>query len=619
MAATLEQFVYTPLQAGEIRLLYPEIVSETEQRWSVKVVSLKDQLGQRTRLEYDALSYTWGDQTDRFPITLNGREIKIGHSLYEALPYLARRDSQLPIWIDGLCMNQQDDAEKTIQIRLMGEIYEAAQQVWVWLGPGTALNQQIIAKLPKLPRSNYVDVVRTYHLVGSGDQIVHLLSSDEAWSTLYDLIDNKWYSRLWVYQETAFAKRIRVLLGEHEVNWDVLERATTAWASCEWDFVGADGRKIRAPSKSANNIFLARHIGQRFTMSGTAINGEDFAKVLQQTMCAHCLDPRDRVNALLRFAQPNLPIDAPLQDMYSCLSRALFQVLRPSDYQWWEFVRLAASANKRPGLPSWCPDFHDVAGRAAMPGAIRKIDQLLGEDEEHFCPSKRRSRAEWTRDLHSKELVMRGQIFDRLETILPGLDDLGVSGDFCTVKGLRAFLAWEKLIASSLISSEGRSKPEGYKLTPGAYWGMMNGGHAENCKTHSGYASLDEFRQEEYEAWEAIYRLALSSKYALVEALHSRSIPQLTRHWLGVTEIYIHQKGRRIFKTTGGRVGFGPANVEAGDCVCIFNCAMTAHILRPTADINKKTYIIIGEAYVHGMMHGEVEELSLEEQDITLV
>lgn len=81
MAAALKRFVYTPLQAGEIRLLYPEIVSETEQRWSVKVVSLKDQHGQRTRLEYDALSYTWGDQTDRFPITLNGREIEIGHSL----------------------------------------------------------------------------------------------------------------------------------------------------------------------------------------------------------------------------------------------------------------------------------------------------------------------------------------------------------------------------------------------------------------------------------------------------------------------------------------------------------------------------------------------------------
>lgn len=112
---------------------------------------------------------------------------------------------------------------------------------------------------------------------------------------------------------------------------------------------------------------------------------------------------------------------------------------------------------------------------------------------------------------------------------------------------------------------------------------------------------------------------SLSSKYALVEALYSQSIPQLSRHWMGANEIFIHHTGRRIFKTIGGRVGFGPANVEAGDCVCIFSYARTAHILRPTADVERKTYTIIGEAYVHGMMHGEVEELGLEEQDITLV
>lgn len=310
-----------------------------------------------------------------------------------------------------------------------------------------------------------------------------------------------------MYQETAFAKKVRVLLGEHEVDWGVLDRATKSWASAELRFAGVDGRMLRVPNLSANNIFLAREIAQRTALSGLSMNGEDFAEVLQHTMCAYCVDPRDRVNALLRFAQAKLPIEAPLQDMYSCLSRVLFQGLRPSNYQWWEFVRLAASPNKRPGLPSWCPDFHDVAGRAAMPSEIRKVKHQLGEGEEHFCASKRRSRAEWTSDLHNKELVMRGQILDRLETILPGLDDLDIRDALCTVKSVRAFLAWEKLIGSSLISSEGHSKPEGYKLTPGAYWGMMNGGHAENCKSNSGYTSLDDFRQEEHEAWEAIYRL----------------------------------------------------------------------------------------------------------------
>lgn len=58
MASPGAPFVYTPLQPGEIRLLYPDFQSSSEPHWVLKVVQLRDQLGTRTSLEYDALSYT---------------------------------------------------------------------------------------------------------------------------------------------------------------------------------------------------------------------------------------------------------------------------------------------------------------------------------------------------------------------------------------------------------------------------------------------------------------------------------------------------------------------------------------------------------------------------------
>lgn len=53
--------------------------------------------------------------------------------------------------------------------------------------------------------------------------------------------------------------------------------------------------------------------------------------------------------------------------------------------------------------------------------------------------------------------------------------------------------------------------------------------------------------------------------------------------------------------------------------MCIFSFAMTAHIIRQTPDAGDKTYNLIGESYVHGMMNGEVEELRIDEENIILV
>ncbi len=40
------------------------------------------------------------------------------------------------IWIDAICINQNDNFEKASQVRLMGRIYEHAMGV-TWLGPGS--------------------------------------------------------------------------------------------------------------------------------------------------------------------------------------------------------------------------------------------------------------------------------------------------------------------------------------------------------------------------------------------------------------------------------------------------------------------------------------------------
>ena len=81
-----------------------------------------------------ALSYTWGDSEDRVGIVCNQRQIPIMRNLYSALRRLRLHDATLLLWIDAICINQEDNEEKAVQVLLMQRIYKQANLVIVDLG-----------------------------------------------------------------------------------------------------------------------------------------------------------------------------------------------------------------------------------------------------------------------------------------------------------------------------------------------------------------------------------------------------------------------------------------------------------------------------------------------------
>ncbi|KAK6836067.1 HET-domain-containing protein [Apiospora arundinis] len=82
---------------------------------------------------YTALSYCWGDSADRIEIRINSVATRVTTSLEHALQRL--RDLGVDrVWADALCINQADNQEKSLQIRLMKEIYSKADVTFSWLG-----------------------------------------------------------------------------------------------------------------------------------------------------------------------------------------------------------------------------------------------------------------------------------------------------------------------------------------------------------------------------------------------------------------------------------------------------------------------------------------------------
>jgi hypothetical protein len=85
---------------------------------------------------YTTISYTWGS-AEAVPTRLircNDKLIFISENLFTALRTLRRHDQPILLWADALCINQDDIAERTHQVSLMGEIYCGSKETVIWLG-----------------------------------------------------------------------------------------------------------------------------------------------------------------------------------------------------------------------------------------------------------------------------------------------------------------------------------------------------------------------------------------------------------------------------------------------------------------------------------------------------
>jgi hypothetical protein len=133
-----EKYSYRPLSSARITrvlLLQPDASRNAELRCSLEETSL-DVIGDGRR-QFHALSYVWGAKTGTQPLFCDGKTILITPNCDSALRHLRHPKKPFVLWVDAVCINQEDLAERTQQVPLMGDIYQRAIKVIIWLGEGT--------------------------------------------------------------------------------------------------------------------------------------------------------------------------------------------------------------------------------------------------------------------------------------------------------------------------------------------------------------------------------------------------------------------------------------------------------------------------------------------------
>jgi hypothetical protein len=134
-APTATKYVYDqlPIVPQTTRLLHLKPASSNAEELRASLVHAD--ITQGPPLDYEALSYVWGDPV--FPEVLHldgGGTIAITANLFQCLVSLRRVDRTRVLWVDAVCINQKNVLEKERQVAFMGKIYKNASRAVIWLG-----------------------------------------------------------------------------------------------------------------------------------------------------------------------------------------------------------------------------------------------------------------------------------------------------------------------------------------------------------------------------------------------------------------------------------------------------------------------------------------------------
>jgi hypothetical protein len=177
-----------------------------------------------TDVDYEALSYVWGELvfSERIEEVSTRTVICITEDLRYALQALRYPDRSRCLWVDAICINQAENVEKGHQVQHMGQIYERAHMVVVWLGRESGQEAfKLLQTLAELIISELQEEPEREHLGSLFDECFNSLA-------LSTLLSSEWFRRVWVVQELVLPKEVELQAGYHNTSYHLFYHAIRA-------------------------------------------------------------------------------------------------------------------------------------------------------------------------------------------------------------------------------------------------------------------------------------------------------------------------------------------------------------------------------------------------------
>ncbi|PMD57286.1 HET-domain-containing protein [Hyaloscypha bicolor E] len=545
---------------------------------------------------YEAISYCWGDPNDQEEILCCGRSMYITRSLYSGLKCFRYPQKTRILWADAVCINQSNDNDKGHQVNMMGDVYDHASTVLVWLGEASTLAAEkafhLIRKIngymdskileSELANNPYEAVVD----VPKPETRSQLFQDDSESEALRDFFRRPWFDRLWVLQEVALASSAWVYYGATSISLtEVVQFAFVLIMRPDLQNNFLTGRV----GDAFQNVFctyakkntwiqeksILRHARDYIERSAKPA----FQEILDTGRRFGTTKPHDHIYAFLGHPSARakdgsvgiLEADYTLdiEDVYRQLSERLYERDRRLDFLCNVFHYDPSSIEQ---AQSWAPKYHNGGNRASMYWLGWNVDNSA--EMEMFIKV----------DFHNSMLHGRSLLFDSIATFTETFKE----EDFESMSPTPVEICWN-LEASFTESMDIDERLRDFR------WTMAGGSYT------GGEARL----QRDFESY---CMEKTSSEFCASIQLGNFSSDETSLangDWKRFESVaLIAMAERKFFITKDGRFGLGPSLLQDGDICCVFMGCRMPLIIRPTSTPNHLK--VVGPSYIHGVMHGEV-------------
>jgi hypothetical protein len=573
---------------------------------------------------YEALSYVWGPIQQPDEILCNGQSIGIQPSLSSALKRLRLPHSERIIWADAICINQSDNVEKSHQVPLMGSIYSKAERVVVWLGQGHPIETRtafqalryIASACYQYNQENGIDD-EDYYANHKAVSLPEEAFSSEVCTSLEELFNNPWFSRIWCVQEIQLARDALVLRGHDEIPWADLAMGAS------WIFDKNTGVSDETDPLVAllDNIETGGVEVMRRKDLGTTTLLENLFNFRR----FEASDPRDKVYGLSNLIWPISERDAievsytksarqvyadtvlVIIRLYSRLS-TLAYVGHPKHYAGEEFGDDNEEYDKEydnhdETFESWAPRWDNVVPV-----------QPLGERDCPWKPS-----GQYTICVlheHSQEtepLCLRGILYEKVLDVEDVIEFFASESTFDKLRPL--VKVYNSLCTGAVLSyTDEESQRRALRLAQTMLARTMTAGTWEKVARNPQTLDFD-VQEKYYEAFIHFMHRATELQKTGTEGEFQHNTDSKRVEY----NTFLFCDLRRFFWTENASLGLGPQCMRAGDVVVVLHGGNTPYVLRPKGD----KYLFMGQAYVDDIMNGQLMEKldrgEVQEQDFCLI
>lgn len=522
---------------------------------------------------FDALSYVWGAAEENHKISCDGEDLYITPNLHQALRQVRRLDTPRWIWADQICINQQDPRERGHQVSLMAHIYSQAHKVVACFGGTNEEGRELSAYMEMLILYMETEVQRqgAWTNVEVFAQYPNSFFEASGFRSLRNIFQHPYFTRIWVIQELGLANMPVVLVGDSEISWATLLECSL--------FLRRDDRTLHQMPLGgvrAHHYTLTDWSSQtkRHWFVPRASN-RSFLAVLDQTRCLEVSDERDRIFAFLGHPTATMADGSVVvspdytTDLESCLYEFAKQwILKSGDLSILSTVDIQRPEKHR-RLPSWVPTWQTQRHRYLNMGGRRRFDAGTSLDG--------------LGTISDRLLTVRGVLLDSVSSLCPfnlHQDEASESLDFRSIK-----TAWTIIESHESLFTRGVPRPVAFIQTVST----MNFLHDHLTKNQVAFERrfLRHLRHQSVPDWQPGDEEAARAFASVVGAITRRRQFMISRDH--------------------GIMGLVPETTMEGDTCCIVAQCQVPLILRSAPD-GTRPYTVVGEAYLHGYMRGEVAE-----------